>query len=249
MTKRILFLGVLCLSFFSSCNLQQKPIVDHNYFSILPVWHPSYRTTFVQEYDAGEPEENELEDTQCPITMECRVKNYTGIQCVFASIECLARWAEIKELLKPDPLTSRSGCKSYSGPTDATTKLKKFGVKFENAYQDKKKAIQLLKKAMAEGRGALMDIPGHAIVICHYEEDNGIVKIIDNSDKSLKIQTWSMEKFNKLWGGWILVVYAENDLFPEKSFNGNFPNQIPIVDRNNTQGEYPKNYIPIPKKL
>jgi len=248
MTKRILFIGALCLGVFLSCSSQPQPLVNHNQFSRLPVWHPSYQTTFVQEYDAGGPEENELENTQCPIPMDCRVRNYTGIQCVFSSLECLARWAELKELLEP-PLTSRSNCKSYSGPTDAAAKLSSFGVKFENAYKDKNKAIQLLKKAMAEGRGALMDVPGHAIVICHYDEEGGIVKIIDNSDRSLKIQTWSMNKFKKLWGGWIMVIYAENDLFPAKAFNENWPNQIPILDRNNPQGTYPKNYIPMPKKI
>lgn len=235
----------LCLSILVGCSFRAKNSVEQ--FSRVPVWHPSYRTTFVQEYDAGGPEENELENVQCPIPMDCRVKNYTGIQCVFSSLECLARWAEIKQLLEPQPLTSRPDCKSFSGPTDAEIKLKKYGVKYENAYKDKKEAIKLLKKAMEEGRGALMDIPGHAIVICHYDEEKGIVKIIDNSDRSLKIQTWSMDKFKRLWGGWIMVIYSEHDLFPNKALKYNAASQIPIIDRNNPQGIYPKDYIPKPK--
>jgi hypothetical protein len=205
-----------------------------------------YRTTYIQEYDTGNPEDNELEDVQCPIPMDCRVRNYTGIQCVFSSLECLARWAEIEELLKPEPLTSRHDCKSYSGPIDAAKKLSKYGVRFENEYQNKEKALVLLKKAMADGRGALMDVPGHAIVICHYDEKSNIVKIIDNSDRGLRVQTWSMDKFKRLWGGWVLVIYGEKDVFPHKAKKV-LPNEIPIIDRNKPQGNYPKNYIPIPK--
>jgi hypothetical protein len=99
---------------------------------------------------------------------------------------------------------------------------------------------------MAEGRGALMDVPGHAIVICHYDEKNKIVKVIDNSDRSLRIQSWSMDKFNKLWGGWILVIYGKNDIFLDR-LRG-LLEEIPIIDKNNPQGVYPKNYIPIPLK-
>jgi hypothetical protein len=241
--KRVYLILALFLGFIIGCN--GTPIVCHTEFSSLPVWHPSYQTTYVEEYDAGGPEENELENVQCPIPMECRVKNYTGIQCVFSSLECLGRWAEIKELTDP-PLTSRSNCKSYSGPADAANKIKSLGIKFENVYGNKKKAIDLLKRAMAEGRGALMDIPGHAIVICHYDENNKIVKIIDNSDRSLKIQTWSMDKFNRLWNGWIMVVYSKNDLFPGKVRQGSLPNQIPIIDKNNPQGIYSDGYIPVP---
>jgi hypothetical protein len=225
---------IFCLSIFA--NTANK---NNNFDSGL-------RTTFVKEYDAGNPEENELEGTQCPIPMACRVRNYTGTQCVFSSLECLARWGEINELLQPSPLTSRPGCKSYSGPTDAANKINKFGVRFENEYKNRSKALILLKKAMSEGRGALMDIPGHAIVICHYDEKQKVVKIIDNSDRSLRVQTWSMEKFNKLWGGWIMVIFNQNDPFPYKAKKG-LANEMPIIDRNEPQGFYPKNYIPEPK--
>jgi hypothetical protein len=245
--KRIFVLIALCFGMTLGCKSDPYPVVHLDHFSSLPVWDPEYRTTFVEEYDSGKPDENELEGVQSPIPMECRVRNYTGTQCVFSSLECLARWAELKALLEPEPLTSRAGCRSYSSPTDAASKLTNFGVKFENEYKDRGKAIQLLKKAMAEGRGALMDVPGHAIVICHYDEEAGVVKIIDNSDRSLKVQTWTMAKFKDKWGGWIMVVYAEKDLFPDKA-KASLANQIPIIDKNNPQGEYPKDYIPTPKK-
>lgn len=50
-------------------------------------WH-TYQTDFVPEYTSiyGEIEPD---DIQCPIPMTDRVKNYTGIQCVYSSIEML----------------------------------------------------------------------------------------------------------------------------------------------------------------
>lgn len=242
-----LIIGLFLCIGIASCDYSSQPTTEHNQFSTLPAWHPSYRTTFVHEYDSGLPEENELDNVQCPIPMDCRVKNYTGIQCVFSALECLARWGDIDQLLEPDPITSRIDCKSYSGPIDAEKKMKKFNVKFENSYKSKTEGIKLIKKAMADGRGALVDIPGHAIVMCHYDEDKEIVKIIDNSDKSLRIQTWSMKKFKNLWTGWVMVIYADNDPFPSKARKGNLANQIRILDRNNEQGIYNGDYISIPK--
>lgn len=244
--KKIFYIIVVVLVILSSCTQNYTPKVHLDQFSKLPVWHPEYRTTFAEEYDSGLTQDEDLANIQCPIPPDCRVKNFTGTQCVFSSLECLARWAEIESLLQPRPLTSRAGCQSFSSPTDAAKKLSALGIKYENEYHNRSKALSLLRRAMSEGRGALMDIPGHALVICHYDENAGIVKIIDNSDRSLKIQTWPMSKFDKLWGGWIMVLYNENDLFPAKAY-GNLPNQIPIIDRNNPQNEY-KNYIPLPIK-
>lgn len=48
------------------------------------------------------------EGLQCPIPHENRVKNHTGIQCVYSSIETLGRWAEEEKLTNP-PLTSTKG--------------------------------------------------------------------------------------------------------------------------------------------
>jgi hypothetical protein len=55
-----------------------------------------------------------------------------------------------------------------------------------------------------------------------------------------------MDKFNRLWNGWIMVVYSKNDLFPGKVRQGSLPNQIPIIDKNNPQGIYSDGYIPVP---
>lgn len=254
--KRILILLVGLAITGCSQKAPPEPVVHHHQYSRLPVWHPEYKTTYVEEYDAGAPEEDELEGVQCPIPMECRVRNYTGVQCVFASTEMLARWAECKELLEPEPLTSRSGCKSYSGPSDLRSKLERFGFKpyteggsgpmYKDAYRDKSKAMALIKEAMEEGRGALFGVPGHAMVLIHYDEEADEVKWVDNSDRSLRVQTMTVRRFQQRWDGWICVIYADPDIVPYKV--GNWANKIPIKDRNNPQGEYPKDYIPMPKR-
>ena len=255
--KRILFLLLLCVGCSQSPKTAiYEPVVHHNTQSRLPVWHPEYKTTFVEDYDSGEPEENELDGIQCPIPMDCRVRNYTGSQCVFSSTEMLARWAECKELLEPEPLTSRSGCRSFSGPSDLVSKLKRFGLKehteggtgpmYEQSYRNREAGIRLIKKAMEEGRGALFGVPGHAMVIIHYDEENDEVKWVDNSDRSLRIQTMTVQRFKSRWDSWVCVIYADPDVIQYKV--GNWANKIPIKDRNGPQREYPKNYIPMPRR-
>lgn len=223
-----------------------KPQIHHTEKSLLPSSHPEYQTTFVEDYDSGEPAEDELEGVQCPIPMDDRVRNYTGIQCVYSSIETLGRWAECDKLINP-PMTSRWDCKRFSGPSKAADRLNKIGVKFEQTSGDRKAGIRLIKKAMKEGRGCLFDVPGHAMVLCHYNEKEDVVRWIDNSDRSLRMQQTTVDRFHDMWSSWVLVIYAEPDLFPEK-VRPNPARQLPIIDRNGPQGEYPKDYIPLPLK-
>jgi len=201
-------------------------------------------TKFTPAYISNAPEEN-LEGVQCPIPMKDRVPNRTGIQCVWASIEVIGRWAEEPKLINP-PLTSRAECKSYASPTLAAKELTALGVKFEQSYGDKAAGISLIKKAMAEGRGCLWGVPGHAMDLIHYDEDKNVVKWIDNSDSSLAVQTTTVPKFKDRWDSWVLVIYADKDIIPTK-LNKGLARNIPILDRNNTQGEYLKDYVPIPK--
>jgi hypothetical protein len=222
------------------------PRIIHNQHSTLPVWHTEYQTAKSVSYDSGEPEDDELEGVQCPVPMKDRVRNYTGIQCVYSSIEMLGRWAEEPKLMNP-PLTSRGDCKGYSGPSAAASRLKKYGVKFEQEYRSREAGIRLMKKAMRDGRACLWGVPGHAMVLIHYDEENNVVKYVDNSDRSLRIQTITISRFKARWDTWILVIYADNDLFPNKI--NPLARRIPISDRNNPQGMYPKDYIPMPRRI
>lgn len=197
----------------------------------------------VAEYEGTPEEEEELKDVQVPVPMKDRVFNRTGIQCVWCSLECCGRWAEEQKLIN---LTDLPDCKSYSSPGSAARKLNQIKVKFEQVT-NKQAGRELLRKAVTrERRGALFAVPGHAMNIVHYDEDKKVVKYINNSDRTLKIRTWTMDEFEKRWEGWVCVIYADNDIIPGK-FKPPFILTLPIIDRNGPQGQYdPKTYIPIP---
>lgn len=194
----------------------------------------------VADYEGIEDED--LTDVMVPIPMKDRVPNYTGIQCVWVSIEALGRYAEEPKLIN---LHKDPECKSYSGPSSAARKLKQLNVKFEQTTSKSDRSL-IIKSVVRERRGCLFAVPGHAMVLVHYDEEKGVVKYFNNSDSTLKIRTWTMEEFNRRWDGWILVIYADNDIIPLKYSPP--ATQIPIMDRNNPQGEYPKDYILFPKR-
>jgi hypothetical protein len=200
-----------------------------------------YKTTFIPSY-SSKVTEPDLESLQCPIPIKDRVKNYTGIQCVYSSIEMLGRWAEEPKLIDP-PITSRPDCKSYSSPKTAANRLEKLKVKYEQVWGDKKRGIELIKKAMNEGRGCLWDVPGHAMVLVHYSESENKVCWVDNADRSLRVQQTTINKFKERWGSWVLVIYADNDIVRYKMKNYL---SFPIIDSNGKLINYPKDFIPYP---
>jgi len=183
----------------------------------------------------GQADEN-LSEVMVPIPSKDRVYNKTGIQCVWASIECLARYAEEPKLIN---LTSDPECKSYSSPYSLSSKLKKLNVKFEQTTSRSDYSL-IIKSIVKERRGCLFGVPGHAMVLVHYDKEKGIIKYINNSDKSLKIRTWSIKEFEQRWDGWICVIYADRDIVPKK-YTKTYP--IPIIDKNQIQGNYDKEYI------
>lgn len=203
-----------------------------------PVAADAFLTTYNPLYSSIDGTDS-AEDAQCPIPKEDRVVNRTGTQCVWSSIEMLGRWAEEPKLVNP-PLTSRRECQTYSSPSLAARVLGDLDVRFEQTYGDREKGVALIKKAMAEKRGCLFSVPRHAMVLIHYDEDENIVKWVDNSDVSLKVQTTTVDRFHRMWDSWVLVIYADNDIIPRKTGSMN----IPIRDRNGVQGEYPDDYIP-----
>lgn len=222
--------------------IPQQPIPGH------PIAPPGERlTTYTPIYTSTEGEVDPR-DIHCPIPMKDRVPNYTGIQCVWSSIEMLGRWAEEPKLINP-PITSRSDCKSYSSPSLAAQRLNQLGVRFEQEYSDREAGLRLIRKAMSEGRGCLFGVPGHAMVLVHFDEQGNQVKWVDNSDRTLKVQTMTVEQFLQRWDSWVLVVYADRDIIPQKMAPFRNPLfQMPIHDRNSSQGQYPRDYIPLPQR-
>ena len=216
--------------------------------AICPSQHhgdPATITTYSEPYTCAAGTEPELESLQCPIPMECRVRNYTGIQCVYSSTEMLGRWAEEPKLVNP-PLTSRGDCKGYSSSGQLARVLRGLDVKFEQSTGSETAGILLIKKAMEEGRGCLFGVPGHAMVLVHYDEETDRVCWVDNSDRSLQVQTMTIRRFKERWSYWVCVIYADNEVIPYKIGRG--PNLLPIVDWTNPHRQHdPKDLIVMPK--
>lgn len=180
--------------------------------------------------------DEDLSNVMVPIPMKDRVYNKTGIQCVWASTECLGRYAEEPKLIN---MTNDSECQGYASPNSLFNKLKKMNVKFEQTTSRSDRSL-IIKAVVKERRGCLFAVPGHAMVLVHYDEEKGIVKYINNSDRSLKIRTWTIKEFNQRWDGWICVIYGDKDIVPKK-YTKSYP--IPIIDRNEKQGNYERGYI------
>ena len=236
------FLGkFLLLALLANSAPAAETLVRYKEVSKVSKNESDYTNTYVPTYEY-DGLDSALEGIQCPIPPEDRVINHTGIQCVYASIEALGRWAEEPKLTNP-PITSRPDCKGYSGPKQAANILNKLKVRFEQTYGDKEKGVKLIKRAMREGRGVLWDVPGHAMVLVHYDENEDKVCWIDNSDRTLKIQQTTVDKFNKRWGSWVLMVHADNDFVPEKVYGYN----LPISDELDIK-DYQRGFIPFPQK-
>jgi hypothetical protein len=188
----------------------------------------------VSSYE-GQEDEN-FNETMVPIPMKDRVYNKTTIQCVWASIECLGRYAQEPKLIN---LIDNKDCKGYASPSSLSNKLKKLNVKFEQTTSRSNRSL-IVKSVVKERRGCLFGVPGHAMVLVHYDESKGIVKYINNSDRTLKIRTWTLKEFNQRWDGWICAIYADKDVIPKK-YTKVYP--IPIIDKIEAQGNYEKDYI------
>ena len=207
--------------------------------NLYPIPGVTVQVNPVAEYEGEEDED--LTNVMVPIPMEDRVFNRTGIQCVWCSLETCGRYAEESKLIN---LTDLADCKSYSSPGNVAFKMKQLKVKYEQTTSKMDRSL-IIKSVVNERRGCLFAIPGHAMTLVHYDEQKGIVKYINNSDRTLKIRTWTMEEFNRRWDGWVCVVYADNDIVPQKYVT---TTEIPIVDRNGSQGIYSKDYVLLPKK-
>jgi hypothetical protein len=223
---------------FKSPPYQKVVVYNNSPVTLLP---GEQLTKFTATYVSTSGEESPT-DIQCPIPISDRVPNRTGVQCVWASIEMIGRWAEEPKLMNP-PLTSRRECKSYSSPSLAASVLHSLNIKFEQSFGNPEDGIRLIKKAMTEHRGCLWGVPGHAMVIVHFDEEKNIFKWVDNSDRTLKVQTSNMKYFERMWDTWVLVIYADHDIISDKIEPENLADKIEIRDRNNAQGIYPKGYI------
>lgn len=150
------------------------------------------------------PIELELIDVQVPIAKENRKFNVSGVQCVWCSLENLARHNGESKLYD---LTEKY--KHATGPSYVAQVLNSRGVKYKQVYSGKKAGIDFIREYVTKKKmGVGVGLQGvHMINVVHFDEVNGIVKVIDNSGpNAMKIQTWTIEKFDQRFDGWAITI-------------------------------------------
>lgn len=190
-------------------------------------------------------EEVELKDVQVPVPRSMRILNTKG-NCVWCSLEVLARYAEMEELYGITRDVSDGGdprCQGGSSPSPVRSFLNSKNITYEMATDYAEGEKILIKACKEERRGVAFGIPGHMLNCVHYDPETKIIKVIDNADRSLSVQTWSWEKFHSKWDGWCYAIYGKPDKIPLKYET--LVDKIPIIDTTDPQGKYPKGYIPI----
>ena len=132
-----------------------------------------------------------------------RVYNRSGSQCVWATIQALGNYHKVKGV---QGLTDRY--KHATGPGEVNRVLTARNVKFKqvnsrNNYDFIEEWVTQKKMGVGIGVGR------HVILVCHFERGK-LVKIIDNSDRQLRVQTWSWEKFVSRFDNWAFVILPDD---------------------------------------
>lgn len=143
---------------------------------------------------------------QVDVPPTCRVRNRTGSQCVWASIETLARKHNIG---RASDLTNFYGGVASEG--DVNSVLQSRGFQLEKHYYQSYRGMTwnttFIPRACQHGWGACAGIGHgnicHLVNVVHYKD--GVVKIIDNfGPRALEVQEWPESKFLSLWNGWAI---------------------------------------------
>lgn len=142
----------------------------------------------------------------CNIPKAMRVPNRTGCQCVWSSLETLGRYNRIKGLYN---LSNDKRCQGPAAPRDVRSILKERNIKYELKIDGGDEFFIKYVKKHKWGVTFGTDHK-HTMTMVHFDEVAGIVKFIDNADRRLRIQTWSMSKFKKHFDGWTMVVIPES---------------------------------------
>lgn len=153
----------------------------------------------------------ELVGVQVPIPKSMRVYNESNNQCVWCTLESLGMFNKSKGTAG---LTTQY--KYSTGPKEVAMVLDRRHARFIQIVtpEDKDSAYNFLeewvtKKKMGCGI-ALYPNCTHMVTIIDFRRGKS-VKIIDNADPDLKIQTWSWEKFTTDFYGWVIVVLPDSE--------------------------------------
>jgi hypothetical protein len=156
------------------------------------------------------PVDPELVDVQVPIPHSMRVFNYSGSQCVWCTLQALGNYHNVKGTTD---LINKY--KWATGASEVNRVLTSRNVKFKQVINHNLAFIKewVTEKKMGVGIG--VNGGRHMITLVHYEEGK-CVKVFDNGDRKLGIQTWSWSRFTGRggWDGWAVVVLPDDYQLP-----------------------------------
>jgi hypothetical protein len=156
---------------------------------------------------AGETTCELTPNLQVPVAQDARAYNRSGVQCVWCSLETLARYQGIAAASK---LTDRYKGQSHEG--EVRRVLDGLGVRYRMQSIGNKNP-QILKDACTKRWGACVGMRGvHMINVVHFE--GGTVKTIDNCDSKLSVRTLSEKEFLSSWDGWAVVLIPPAEYAP-----------------------------------
>jgi hypothetical protein len=150
----------------------------------------------------------EMFDVQVPIAKENRAFNVSGVQCVWCSLQNLAKHHKETRLYD---LTDKY--KHATGPAYVGRVLDSRGVKYKQVYSGKQAGVNFIKEYVTKKKlGVGVGVNNiHMINVVHFDETKGVVKVIDNGGpNALKIQTWTVDQFTQRFDGWAVVIFPPN---------------------------------------
>jgi hypothetical protein len=170
-----------------------------------PIVQKPKETLPIEEKKESIPIDPELIDVQVPIIKENRKYNESGVQCVWCSLENLARHHKVVALYDLTDIY-----KQATGPGYVGYVLKSRNIKYKQIQSSKEKGIAFIKEYVVEKKfGVGIGLQGiHMINLVHFDEEQKIVKVIDNGGpNALKIQTWTMDQFMNRFDGWVITIF------------------------------------------
>lgn len=147
----------------------------------------------------------ELVGVQVPIAKEDRKFNKSGVQCVWCSLETLGRHNGV-----PNTYDLTDKYKQATHPGYVAEVLNERGITFKQINAGRFASTRFIREYVVKKKyGVAVGLQGtHMVTLVHYDDDKNIVKVIDNGGPdALKIQTWTMEKFNQRFDGWALAIF------------------------------------------
>lgn len=157
----------------------------------------------------------EAAEIHAPIAQEDRIFNHTNVNCVFCSVEMMARRAKETRLYG---ISSQ-----YIGPCSMQQLINlligrniRFKISHHGSISESAKRDFLLLPCKYEKRGVVVGVDNrtHVVNLVHYDDITKTVMIIENGDKDLKVQQMDWDEFHRRWDGYAIIIYAKNDPFP-----------------------------------